>query len=204
MIAIIDYDMGNLRSVQKAFEKVGSSAVITRDPREITSACAVVLPGVGAFAVCMENLQKYRLIEPIHKFVESGKPFFGICLGLQLLFEESVEFGGCKGLGIVKGKVKKFPKGTLKVPHIGWNGAVVEKESPMFKGIENNANFYFVHSYYVEPEEEAIITSRTDYGGMFVSSIGKGNIFATQFHPEKSQDVGLRMLKNFTGRINGQ
>lgn len=197
MIAIVDYDMGNLRSVQKALEKVGASAKITRDPEVIASAAGLVLPGVGAFGVCMEKLTGYRLIGPIKDFIASGRPFLGICLGLQLLFEESAEFGSKKGLGILKGKVLRFPSSDLKVPHMGWNSVTFQKESRLMKGLANNAYFYFVHSFYVEPEEEVALCT-TGYGLDFCSAIERGNIFATQFHPEKSQSAGLKVLENFT------
>ena len=208
MIAIIDYGMGNLRSVQKAFETVGHQAVVTRDPRAIADASHVVLPGVGAFADCMANLEQYGLVEPIRKTVASGKPFLGICLGLQLLFTESEEFGLHKGLGLLPGRVKKFPFGNngsvsknnssrLKVPHMGWNGVAIERAAPPLKGIHSGEHLYFVHSYYVEPEDRAVVATTTDYGLPFVSSVWRDNIFACQFHPEKSQAAGLRIVKNF-------
>ncbi|MGH7261855.1 MAG: imidazole glycerol phosphate synthase subunit HisH, partial [Nitrospiraceae bacterium] len=180
MIAIIDYGMGNLRSVQKAFETVGHRAVVTRDRRVIADASRVVLPGVGAFADCMANLEQYGLIEPIRKTIESGKPFLGICLGLQLLFTESEEFGVHKGLGVLPGRVKKFPfgnghapktDGRLKVPHMGWNGITVQREAPPLRGIESGAHVYFVHSYYVEPQDRSVVATMTDYGLSFVSSV---------------------------------
>jgi glutamine amidotransferase len=208
MIAIIDYGMGNLRSVQKAFETVGHRAVVTRDPRAIADAGRVVLPGVGAFADCMANLEQYGLVEPIRKTIASGKPFLGICLGLQLLFTESEEFGLHKGLGVLQGRVKKFPfggngsvpKGTggrLKVPHMGWNGVAIERAAPPLKGIASGEHLYFVHSYYVEPQDRSVVATMTDYGLPFVSSVWRENIFACQFHPEKSQAAGLRIVKNF-------
>ncbi len=206
MIAIIDYGMGNLRSVQKAFETVGHRAVVTRDRRAIADASHVVLPGVGAFADCMANLEAYELVEPIRKAIESGKPFLGICLGLQLLFTESEEFGIHKGLGVLQGRVKKFSLGNgqaakttirLKVPHVGWNGIAVQREAPPLRGIESGAHVYFVHSYYVEPQNRSVVATMTDYGMPFVSSVWRDNIFACQFHPEKSQAAGLRIVKNF-------
>ena len=197
MIAIVDYDMGNLRSVQKAFEKVGASAKITRDPEVIAAAAGLVLPGVGAFGVCMEKLTGYRLTGPIKDFIASGRPFLGICLGLQLLFEESMEFGSKKGLGILKGRVLRFPSTDLKVPHMGWNSVRFQKDSRLMKGLNDNAYFYFVHSFYVKPEEEVALCT-TDYGLEFCSAVERGNIFATQFHPEKSQNDGLKILENFT------
>ena len=203
MIAIIDYGMGNLRSVQKGFEKVGYDTIVTSNSEDILSADGVVLPGVGAFKDCMNNLREGKLIDPIHKIIEEGKPFLGICLGLQLLFTESEEFGIHKGLGIIKGRVVKFSFSTqgLKIPHMGWNSIKKSGQknqfSPMFEGIPDNSYFYFVHSYYVVPEDDNIVASKTDYGIDFVSSISKDNIFACQFHPEKSQEMGLRLLKNF-------
>jgi imidazole glycerol-phosphate synthase subunit HisH len=206
MIAIIDYGMGNLRSVQKAFETVGHRALVTRDPRAIADASHVVLPGVGAFADCMANLEQYGLVEPIRKTVASGKPFLGICLGLQLLFTESEEFGIHKGLGVLQGRVKKFPFGNgqaaktdtrLKVPHMGWNGVAIEQAAPPLKGINSGEHVYFVHSYYVEPEDRSVVATRTDYGVSFASSVWRDNLFACQFHPEKSQAAGLRIVKNF-------
>jgi len=196
MIAIIDYDMGNLRSVQKGFEKVGASASITRDPGVIAAASRLVLPGVGAFGVCMEKLEGYNLIGPIKEFIASGRPFLGICLGLQLLFEESVEFGSRQGLGILRGKVLRFPAGDLKVPHMGWNSVELQKDSRLMEGIEDGSYFYFVHSYYVEPAS-GVTLGTTGYGLTFTSAVETGNVFATQFHPEKSQNAGLRILKNF-------
>ncbi len=209
MIAIVDYGMGNLRSVQKAFETVGHRAAVTRDPRVIADASHVVLPGVGAFADCMANLEQYGLVEPIRKAIASGKPFLGICLGLQLLFTESEEFGLHKGLGLLSGRVKKFPFGNgsapkangrggrLKVPHMGWNGVTVTREAPPLKGIASGEHVYFVHSYYVEPQDKSVVATTTDYGLPFVSSVWRDNIFACQFHPEKSQAAGLRIVKNF-------
>ena len=198
MIAVIDYGMGNLRSVQKGFEKVGCDAVVTCDPKVIENAARLVLPGVGAFRDCMRNLAGRRLIEPVLKGIKKGKPFLGICLGLQLLFEESEEFGLQEGFGIVKGRVVRFPKDTLKVPHMGWNSVKKVKDCPLMAEIEDESFFYFVHSYYVVPGEEAE-ASTTEYGVTFTSSIFKDNIFACQFHPEKSQEEGLKILKAFGG-----
>ncbi len=209
MIAIVDYDMGNLRSVAKALERVGAEAVVTRDPSAIRDASHIVLPGVGAFKDCMRKLEDYGLVEPVIRGIEAGKPFLGICLGLQLLFEESEEFGTHRGLGLIKGKVKRFPSPLLqgdtelKVPHMGWNDVEIKKESPLLKGLEEdgkgegNKFFYFVHSYYAVPEDGSISLTTTRYGLDFTSSIARDNIFACQFHPEKSQRVGLRVLKNF-------
>ena len=204
MIAIIDYDMGNVRSVQKAFEAVGHQAVITRNRQVIADASHVVLPGVGAFGDCMRNLASYNLIDPIHQSIHSGKPFLGICLGLQLLFTESEEFGSHKGLNVIAGKVIRFQSkaaedgvGSLKIPHMGWNAIRLRKPSPLLEGLSDGCYMYFVHSYYVAPADEDMVCTATDYGKTFVSSIGRDNIFACQFHPEKSQAGGLRMLKNF-------
>ena len=202
MIAIVDYDMGNLRSVQKGFEKIGASATITRDIGVIEAASALVLPGVGAFGVCMEKLESYDLIDPIKEFIASGKPFLGICLGLQLLFEESVEFGSKQGLGILKGKVLRFPASDLKVPHMGWNSVEVQKDSRLMEGIKDGSYFYFVHSYYVEPLD-SVTLGTTGYGLTFSSAVEVDNVFATQFHPEKSQSAGLKILENFADLSRG-
>ena len=198
MIAIIDYGMGNLRSVSKAFEAVGHQAVVTRDVRVIGNASHVVLPGVGAFGDCMANIEQYGLVEPIRAAIQSGKPFLGICLGLQVLFSESEEFGPHKGLDIISGKVRRFAAGSaLKVPHIGWNQVYLERACPLFDGITDGAEWYFVHSYFVDPGDKAVAATTTTYGIPFVSSVWKDNIVACQFHPEKSQAVGLRLIKNF-------
>ena len=199
MIAIIDYGMGNLRSVQKAFERVGCDAVVTRDSGQIHSARGVVLPGVGAFSACMENLGRFGLIEPICEIVRGGKkPFLGICLGFQLLFSESEEFGRQKGLNLFSGKVVGFHSGNgLKVPHMGWNSLHKKKDSPFLEGISSGEFVYFVHSFYDVPEDASIIATDTEYGSRFVSSIATDSLFACQFHPEKSQEIGLRILANF-------
>jgi len=198
MIAIIDYGMGNLRSVQKGLEHVGFNAVVTRDVSEIDAARGVVLPGVGAFSACMENLGKFGLIEPIQEIVRRKKPFLGICLGLQLLFSESEEFGKQKGLDLFAGKVVGFhAEENLKVPHMGWNRIEKKKESPFLEGIVSGDYVYFVHSFYVVPDESSIVATKTDYGNSFVSSIATDRLFACQFHPEKSQELGLRILANF-------
>ena len=198
MIAIIDYGMGNLRSVSKAFEAVGHDAVVTRDPIVIKNASHVVLPGVGAFGDCMANLEQFNLIEPIRSTIQSGKPFLGICLGLQLLFTESEEFGVHKGLNLICGKVRKFVLDPeLKVPHMGWNQVQVQRSCPLFDEIPNGSDWYFVHSYFVEPADSAVVATTTTYGVSFVSTVWKDNVVACQFHPEKSQSVGLRLLKNF-------
>jgi glutamine amidotransferase len=209
MIAIIDYGMGNLRSVQNALEAVGHRTVVTRDARVISDASHVVLPGVGAFGDCMGNLSRYDLLDPIHKTIRSGKPFLGICLGLQILFTESDEFGTHYGMNLIPGRVKRFTReeiqsagtrrcGTdFKIPHMGWNEIEIVRPTPIFGGIETGAHCYFVHSYHVEPEDARFISSVTEYGIRFVSSVWKDNVVACQFHPEKSQAIGLRLLKNF-------
>ncbi|HEX8949131.1 MAG TPA: imidazole glycerol phosphate synthase subunit HisH, partial [Dissulfurispiraceae bacterium] len=193
MIAIIDYGMGNIRSVEKGFIKAGAEVRITSDPKVISDAKGIVLPGVGAFKDCMRNLDNLDLLDCIVREIGKGKPFLGICLGLQLLFAESEEFGFCKGMGVFKGKVVRFrfdsrPQSSgLKIPHMGWNTAKLAKRPPVFEGIPDNAYFYFVHSYYVVPEDEGIVAARTGYGVDFVSMVWKDNVIATQFHPEKSQ-----------------
>jgi imidazole glycerol-phosphate synthase subunit HisH len=203
MIAIIDYGMGNLRSVQKGFECVGHEAVVTRDPRAVDQASHVVLPGVGAFGDCMANLVRYDLIDVIQRSIAKGKSFLGICLGYQVLFSESEEFGYHQGLDILAGKVKTILRpaddgGTLfKIPHMGWNTIQVNKPAPPLRGIVPGSYVYFVHSYYVEPSDSSLVSTQTEYGIPFASSVWKDNIFATQFHPEKSQAVGLQVLKNF-------
>jgi len=190
--------MGNLRSVSKAFEAVGHQAVVTRDPNVIGNASHVVLPGVGAFGDCMGNLTRYGLVEPIRSTVASGKPFLGICLGLQLLFTESDEFGVHQGLNIVPGRVKKFAlDASFKVPHMGWNQVTMARPCPVFDGIADGSNWYFVHSYYVEPADRSVAAATTTYGRPFVSAIWRDNVVACQFHPEKSQAVGLKLIKNF-------
>ena len=196
MIAIIDYGMGNLRSVEKGFLKVGVEAKVISDPQSVDDADAVVLPGVGAFRDCMRNLDRMKLIGPIMKSIRKGKPYLGICLGLQMLFTESEEFGVYKGLDVLKGKVVRFQV-DLKVPHMGWNTVKLLEKPPIFDGIKDESYFYFVHSYYVAPDDEGIIAGTTDYGMTFTSMVWKDNIIATQFHPEKSQETGLKILKNF-------
>jgi glutamine amidotransferase len=203
MITIIDYGMGNLRSVQKGFERLGFNARVTADPGDVERAGKLVLPGVGAFRDCMDNLRSGGFVEPIKRHIEDGRPFLGICLGLQLLFTESEEFGRHQGLGIIPGRVVRFPSEMrqggeeLKVPHMGWNQITVCREAPIFKGVADGSSVYFVHSYYVVPEDEGVVATVTDYGISFCSSIWRDNVMATQFHPEKSQKVGLAMLKNF-------
>ncbi len=202
MIAIIDYGMGNLRSVEKGFQKVGVAANVVSDRRAVDNASALVLPGVGAFRDCMRNLDRMSLTEAVVRSIQQGKPFLGICLGLQALFTESEEFGVCKGLDILKGRVKRFHTG-LKVPHMGWNTVNIIKRPPVFDGIHDASFFYFVHSFYAVPRDYNVIATTTDYGVTFTSMVWKDNIYATQFHPEKSQETGLMVLKNF-GKIAGK
>jgi glutamine amidotransferase len=203
MIAIIDYDMGNLKSVHKAFESVGHRATVTRDPKVIADASHVVLPGVGAFGDCMRNLERYGLVGPVLGALRAGKPFLGICLGFQLLFSESEEFGTHRGLGVIPGRVVRFASGgsaiPMKVPHMGWNSIAIGKGSPVLNGVPNGAFMYFVHSYFVVPDDPSVACTMTDYGRPFVSSVARDNIFACQFHPEKSQSAGLRIIRNFGG-----
>ena len=197
MIAIIDYGMGNLRSVQKALESAGVSARIVVSPDEIAQADKLVLPGVGAMKPAMDRLQELKLIEPIKAFVASKKPFLGICLGFQLLADSSTEGGLIKGLGILPGVVERFPD-TVKVPQMGWNQLrMVQKDCPMYKGINDGAYVYFCHSYYVKPKDPFVNATLTDYGLTYSSSVCTGNVWAAQFHPEKSQAVGLAILRNF-------
>jgi len=197
MIYLIDYGMGNLFSVEKALRAVGAKVMITSKPEDIQNATAIVLPGVGNFGKGMSNIKKYELETPIKNFIREGKPFFGICLGMQLLMEESDEAPGQKGLSILSGKVVKFKSNSLKVPQIGWNYVKFKKDSPYFYEIKDQSYFYFVHSFFIKPNDERIVAGVTEYGETFPSVIYSQNIFATQFHPEKSQKVGLQMLKNF-------
>ncbi|MDA8106870.1 MAG: imidazole glycerol phosphate synthase subunit HisH [Nitrospiraceae bacterium] len=196
MIAIVDYGMGNLRSVEKGFKKVGIEAEVTSSARKIDDASAVVLPGVGAFRDCIKNLTDLSLTGAIAKAIQKGKPYLGICLGLQVLFSESEEFGRCTGLDILRGKVVRF-RIREKVPHMGWNTVNVVRRPPIFSDIPDNAYFYFVHSFYVVPDDEGVVAGTTDYGLSFTSMIWKDNVFATQFHPEKSQEMGLKVLAGF-------
>ncbi len=220
MIAIIDYGMGNLRSVEKGFRKVGVDVTVTNKPDVVKKADAVVLPGVGAFKDCMRELTNLELIDAVVGSIKKGKPYLGICLGLQVLFSESEEFGKCRGIDVLRGSVVKFDFGTksqeagvssqgsgkttqnselstLKVPHMGWNEIKMQKDNPLFTGISDKSYFYFVHSFYVVAEDTSIISTTTDYGIEFTSSVRKDNIFAVQFHPEKSQAMGLQVLRNF-------
>ncbi len=220
MIAIIDYGMGNLRSVQKGFEKVGVKAEIVRDPGAVENARGVVLPGVGAFADAMENLTRTGMDRAVIRAISGGRPFLGICLGLQLLFEASEEWGHTNGLGVFRGMVRRLPPG-LKVPHMGWNqlnyrpgkangpecGALAETDLTggercrIFCNIPEGSSFYFVHSYYVDPLDKDIVAGVTEYGIEFVSAVAKNNVYAIQFHPEKSSALGLRILQNFGGVV---
>jgi len=198
MLAIIDYQMGNLRSVQKGFEKVGHAATITSDAAELAAADKIVLPGVGAFGDAMAELKRRDLVQPIKDAVASGKPFLGICLGLQLLFDVGYENGEYEGLGILRGKVVRFdlPPG-FKVPHMGWNRGMIKRQAPALAGIADGTYFYFVHSYYPVPDDPSVIAIESDYGHSFCAAVWRDNLFATQFHPEKSQADGLKLLKNF-------
>ena len=199
-IGIIDYGMANLRSVQKAFEHVGVSAHIISRPEEIRQADRIVLPGVGAFADAVQTLRDKELAPPILDHINSGKPFLGICLGLQMLFDTGYEDGVHQGLGVIRGKTIRFDVDqtlNLKVPHMGWNQLNVVRPSPLFKDLPENSSVYFVHSYHVVPADASVIATTTDYGPPFVSSVWRDNVVATQFHPEKSQRIGLQILKNF-------
>ena len=198
MIAIIDYDAGNIKSVEKALQKLGADVVITKDPETILQAEKVILPGVGAFGDAMANLHKYGLVEVIHKVVEKKTPFFGICLGLQLLFERSDETPGVEGLGILDGEILRIPdKDDLKIPHMGWNSLHLQNAGRLFKGLDEQCYVYFVHSYYLKAKDEEIVKATTEYSVNIHASVEKDNVFACQFHPEKSSDVGLQILKNF-------
>lgn len=198
MIAIIDYDAGNIKSVEKALQRLGQEVMITRDPEEILNADKVILPGVGAFGDAMVNLRKYHLDQVIYQVVERNIPFLGICLGLQLLFEKSDETKGVAGLGILKGEICRIPDGeNLKIPHMGWNSLHLQNDGRLFRGIKEDAYVYFVHSYYLKAEDEEIVKATAEYGTHIHASVEQGNVFACQFHPEKSSDVGLEILKNF-------
>ncbi len=198
MIAIIDYQMGNLRSVQKAIERVGHSAMITSSAADISKADKVILPGVGAFEDAIAELRRRDLAGPIKDAIAADKPFLGICLGLQLLVDVGYENGTHEGLGVIPGECVRFEvPAELKVPHMGWNSLKIDRRPPILEGLADGTHVYFVHSYYVKPRDAAVIATTTDYGGSFCSMIWRGNLFATQFHPEKSQADGLRILKNF-------
>ena len=198
MIAMIDYDAGNIKSVEKALQKLGADVVITKDPQEILNADKVILPGVGSFGDAMNNLKKYGLDEVIHQVIEKGTPFLGICLGLQLLFERSDESPETVGLGILKGEILRIPDAEgLKIPHMGWNSLHLQNNGRLFQGLKENDYVYFVHSYYLKAEDESIVKATTNYSVNIHASVEKDNVFACQFHPEKSSDVGLQILKNF-------
>ena len=205
MIAIIDYDAGNIKSVEKAFMALGQDVVVTRDKQVILSSKGVVLPGVGSFGDAMGKLQDFDLVETIHKVVEKNTPFLGICLGLQLMFESSEETPGVEGLGILKGKIVRIPDaGGLKIPHIGWNNLSYPNEGRLYKGIPEDSYVYFVHSYYLQAEEAEIVKATTKYGVEIHASVEKNNVFACQFHPEKSSAVGMKILENFVSVVKGE
>ena len=198
MIAIIDYDAGNLKSVEKALISLGESPVVTRDKEILLSADKVILPGVGAFGEAMDKLHQYELVEVIQKVAENGTPLLGICLGLQLFFESSQESEGVKGLGLLPGRILRFPNTLgLKVPQMGWNSLKIKPEGRLFKGIDSGAYVYFVHSYYLEAKRQSDVAATAEYGLTFGASVERDNLFACQFHPEKSSDTGLHILKNF-------
>ncbi len=199
MICLVDYGMGNLFSVEKALAAAGANVAIVSAPDRVRGADAVVLPGVGHFAKGIENLRAAGLDKAVADFISTGRPFLGICLGMQILMEESEEAPGRRGIGIFKGRVLKFPKSSMKVPQMGWNSVKLRQDNPIIRGIPDNSHFYFVHSYYVSPDDPSVVAGQTEYGIAFCSAIGSGNVFATQFHPEKSQNAGLRILRNFVG-----
>lgn len=198
MIAIIDYDAGNLRSVEKALTALGEQPVITSDGKQILSADKVILPGVGSFGDAMGRLHQYGLVDVIHQVAEKNIPFLGICLGLQLMFDSSEESEGVEGLGLLKGKIRRIPDCPgLKIPHMGWNSLDITPGAKLFRGVEQGAYVYFVHSYYLEAEDEAVVAASTQYSTRIHASVESGNLLGCQFHPEKSSGVGLQILKNF-------
>lgn len=204
MIALLDYGSGNLRSVHKALIASGAEVRLAKSPAEIGDARGLVLPGVGAFDDCINAMQRQELLEASRAFIQSGRPFLGICVGYQALFERSEEFNSCAaGLGVFKGKVIRFSESSgLKIPEIGWNRVEYAKpDCPLYRDIPNGSHFYFVHSFFPKPEDDSIVATRTEYGETFASSVWKDNVFATQFHPEKSQKVGLQLLRNFVGIV---
>lgn len=204
MIALIDYDAGNMRSVEKALIHLGEKPIVTRDREKILSADRIILPGVGAFGDAMENLEKFGLPDILKEAVDSGIPLLGICLGMQVLFEESEESKGVKGLGFLKGKILRIPaKEGLKIPHMGWNSLEYPREGRLFQDIPEHSYVYFVHSYYLKAEDEDIVTATADYGVKIHASVERGNVFGCQFHPEKSGEIGLQILKNFVERQEG-
>ena len=205
MVAIIDYDAGNIKSVEKALHLLGQQVEITRDKKKILAAERVILPGVGAFGDAMEKLHEYGLTEVIHEVVKNGTPFLGICLGMQLLFERSDEAPGVKGLGVLEGEICRIPDAEgLKIPHMGWNSLAFPKKGRLYEGIEEGAYVYFVHSYYLKAKDEQIVTATTDYSTRIHASVEKDNVFACQFHPEKSSDIGLKILENFCNCQEGK
>ena len=205
MIAIIDYDAGNIKSVEKAFQALGQEVVVTRDKDVILNAEGVVLPGVGAFGDAMQKLCSYDLVETIHKVVEKNTPFLGICLGLQLMFESSEETPGVEGLKLLEGKIVRIPEGEgVKIPHIGWNSLSYPNAGRLYKDIPEDSFVYFVHSYYLQAKEPEIVKAATEYGVNIHASVEKGNIFACQFHPEKSSAVGMKILENFIAVVKGE
>ena len=198
MIGIIDYDAGNIKSVEKALQYLGQETVVSRDPQVLLKADKVILPGVGSFGDAMENLKKYGLVPVIHEIVEKGTPFLGICLGLQLLFESSDETPGVEGLGILKGKILRIPPSPgLKIPHMGWNSLEIKPGTRLFAGVPDGSYVYFVHSYYLKAADPEIVAATTEYSTHIHAAVEQGNVFACQFHPEKSSEVGLQILKNF-------
>jgi len=205
-VAVVDYGMGNLRSVEKALQRVGIAADVTRDAARIDAADGVVLPGVGAFGACMENLRDFDLVAPVLRAIDSGRPFLGICVGLQLLFEESEEFGPVRGLGVLRGRCRRFRdtgEADYRVPHMGWNQLRKQGTSPLLAGVDDGAFVYFVHSYYCESDDPAVVAASTHYGCDFVAAVARDNLFGCQFHPEKSQTIGMRILRNFGAIVNG-
>ena len=204
MIAIIDYGAGNIQSVYKALEYIGCDAFITNDKNKILKADGAVLPGVGSFGDTIDTMNSYGIKDAVIDFINSKKPFLGICLGLQLLFPYSEESPNAKGLGVFDGTIKKIPSGDgLKIPHIGWNSLEIKKENGLFKGIDKNSYVYFVHSYFLDAKDKKIVSAQTEYGVKIDAAIEKDNVFATQFHPEKSGETGLKILKNFADIVNG-
>jgi len=205
VIALLDYGAGNVRSVQKALVAAGAEVSLVSTPEGLRDAAAVVLPGVGAFDDCVNAMSRQELLEGAREFIRTGRPFLGICVGYQALFERSEEFNSCAaGLGVFKGSVVRFAENGIKVPQIGWNEVeFAQPECPIFEGIESGRHFYFVHSFFPRPEEEGIVAARTTYGDTFASAVWRDNVFATQFHPEKSQKAGLRLLQNFVALARG-
>jgi len=201
VIAVLDYGIGNLRSAEKALQHLGVDAALTTDPEVARRAAGVVLPGVGAFGRCMEELRESGLESVVHEAVEAGKPFLGICVGMQMLFDASEEAPGVKGLGIIPGEVRKLTVTTERLPHMGWNTVKVRAGSRLFDGLDDGSWVYFVHSYAPVPDDEAVVAATTDYGGRVVAAVERGPLWATQFHPEKSATNGLRLLENFAGAV---